>query len=48
MPRRPIPFMPNVFYHLSNRGNNRQAIFFESENYLYFLRGVKRYVRPAA
>jgi len=48
MPRRPTPFMPGVYYHLYNRGNNRQAVFFESGNYLYFLRGVKKYVRQVA
>lgn len=33
------------YYHFYNRGNNRQAIFFERDNYLYFLRGVKKYLR---
>src|SRR4030065_1295331 len=44
MPRRIIPFIPNQVYHFYNRGNNRQAVFFERENYLYFLRGIKKYV----
>jgi REP element-mobilizing transposase RayT len=48
MPRRVIPFVPNTYYHLYNRGNNRQNVFFESDNYLYFLRGVEKYLRPAA
>jgi len=30
------------FYHLYNRGNNRQNIFFERENYLHFLRLVRQ------
>ena len=46
MPRREIPFLPDQFYHFYNRGNNRQAVFFEPENYLYFLRGVKKYLLP--
>jgi putative transposase len=29
-------FTPNVLYHVYNRGNNRQQIFFSKENYLYF------------
>ncbi len=45
MPRRGTPFVPNQYYHFYNRGNNRQAIFFERDNYLYFLRGVKKYLR---
>jgi putative transposase len=48
MPRREIPFVPGLYYHLYNRGNNRQAIFFQQENYLFFLRGVKKYILPTA
>ncbi len=48
MPRREIPFVPGSYYHLYNRGNNRQAIFFQQENYLFFLRGIKKYICPAA
>jgi len=48
MPRRLIPFVPDVYYHFYNRGNNRQAVFFEAANYLYFLRGMKKYISPAA
>ncbi len=46
MPRRQTPFVPDVYYHFYNRGNNRQAIFFESDNYLYFLSGIKKYLVP--
>jgi REP-associated tyrosine transposase len=46
MPRRETPFIPNIYYHFYNRGNNRQAIFFEAENYLFFLRRFKKYVGP--
>lgn len=46
MPRRQTPFAPDVYYHFYNRGNNRQAIFFETDNYLYFLSGVKKYLLP--
>jgi REP element-mobilizing transposase RayT len=45
MPRRIIPFLPDQYYHFYNRGNNRQAIFFERDNYLYFLHGIKKYLR---
>ena len=48
MPRRQTPFIPGLYYHIYNRGNNRQSIFFQPENYLYFLRGVKRYIAPLA
>lgn len=48
MPRRQVPFVPGLYYHIYNRGNNRQSIFFQPENYLYFLRNVKRYIVPLA
>ncbi len=48
MPRRIIPFAPDVYYHIYNRGNNREAIFFEPENYLYFLKKVKQHLVPVA
>jgi putative transposase len=34
MPQR---FYPESVYHLYNRGNNRQSIFLETENYRFFL-----------
>lgn len=33
-------------YHLYNRGNNKGLIFFEEENYYYFLEQFKKYVYP--
>jgi len=35
-------------YHIYNRGNNRQPIFFRKENYLYFLGKVRKYIQPNA
>ncbi len=46
MPRRIIHFVPDCYYHIYNRGNNRQTIFFEADNYLYFLRRIKKYLLP--
>ena len=48
MPRRQTPFVPDVYYHFYNRGNNRLGIFFEPEHYLYFLRGMNKYLVPVA
>ncbi len=46
MPGRVVPFVPDCYYHIYNRGNNRGAIFFEPENYIDFLHGMKRYLLP--
>lgn len=35
-------------YHIYNRGNNQQTIFFSDENYLYFLRKCHRYLKPVS
>jgi len=47
MPRRETPFFPEQYYHFYNRGNNRRAVFFERANYLYFLHGMKKYLRES-
>ena len=44
MPRRETPFLPDQYYHFYNRGNNRQRVFFERANYLYFLNGIRKYL----
>jgi len=44
MPRRTCPLVPGECYHLYNRGVNRQRIFFERENYLFFLRRIRKYL----
>ncbi len=44
MPRRETPLQTGNFYHVYNRGNNRQIIFFEQENYIYFLKLVKEHL----
>jgi len=36
------------FYHLYNRGNNSQPIFFETKNYEHFLMLMARYIEPIA
>ena len=46
MPRRETPFLPNTYYHFYNRGNNRQRVFVEPENYLFFLRRFRKYLVP--
>jgi len=35
-----------TYYHLYNRGNNKELIFFEDDNYTYFLNQLKKYVSP--
>jgi REP element-mobilizing transposase RayT len=42
------PLYPNVFYHIYNRGNNRENIFIEDRNYRYFLQLYAKYIEPVA
>ena len=46
MPRREVQLCAGEYYHFYNRGNNRERIFYERENYLFFLRQVRRYLVP--
>lgn len=34
------------FYHIYNRGNNRENIFFEERNYRYFMELYAHHVAP--
>ncbi len=43
-----IPFLPDCYFHIYNRGNNRENIFLEERNYEYFLRLYQKYISPAA
>jgi len=43
MPARHQEFQAGEYYHIYHRGVNRQKIFFETENYMYFLRLVDKY-----
>ncbi len=41
-----IPFEEARFYHVFNRGNNKENIFIEEKNYNFFLRKLKAYLLP--
>jgi len=41
-----MTFEPHAFYHVYNRGINREAVFFNRENYLFFLRKIRKYLCP--
>jgi len=41
-----MQFVEGSFYHIYNRGNNNQVIFFNERNYDFFLNKVKQYVVP--
>ncbi|MFA5832804.1 MAG: transposase [Bacteroidota bacterium] len=39
---------PEKYYHIYNRGNNRENIFKEEKNYSYFLKLYERHIDPVA
>lgn len=41
-----MQFFENELFHVYNRGNNQQRIFFKPENYLFFLKKVRQHVQP--
>jgi len=43
-----MQFEKGYIFHIYNQGNNRQKIFFNRENYLFFLRKIKIHITPYA
>ncbi len=43
-----MQFEESYLYHIYNQGNNKQKIFFDRENYLFFLRKINTYILPYA
>jgi len=41
-----MKFYQENIYHVYNRGNNSQTIFFEEDNYFYFLNKMRRHLLP--
>ena len=41
-----MDFLNSVLYHIYNRGNNRQQIFFKPGNYHYFIEKIRRFILP--
>ncbi len=44
----PQPLSPGTFYHIFNRGINRENIFLEHRNYEYFMLLYNKYITPIA
>lgn len=42
------PLQNGQYYHIFNRGNNREKLFSEGRNYLYFLNLYSEHILPAA
>ncbi len=43
-----MKFISKEFYHIYNRGNNKQPIFFNDSNYLFFLKKIREQLLPVA
>jgi putative transposase len=47
MPKKtPLEF--GAYYHITQRGNNREDIFVEDRNYPYFMKLYTKYIDPIA
>ena len=44
----PPPLLYDTYYHIYNRGNNREDIFIQERNYEYFLDLYAKYIGPIA
>ena len=45
---KPVSLQHGRYYHIYNRGNNRENLFLEERNYHHFLKLYTRYVAPVA
>lgn len=45
---KPVALIPGGYYHVYNRGNNRENIFIEEKNYHYFMKLYARHIEPIA
>lgn len=43
MGNRILPLETNTTYHIYNRGFNKQTLFYDAQDYHYFLQGITRY-----
>ncbi|KOH47165.1 transposase [Sunxiuqinia dokdonensis] len=43
-----MQFEAGHLYHIFNRGNNSQKLFFSRENYLFFLEKIRKHIAPHA
>jgi len=41
-----MEFQKNELYHIYNRGNHKQRIFFNEGNYIYFLKKIRKFITP--
>lgn len=44
----PSPLLYDTYYHIYNRGNNRENIFIQERNYEYFMRLYEKHISPIA
>lgn len=45
---KPKPLNFGIYYHIFNRGNNRETVFCEQRNYIYFLKLYEKYILTVA
>jgi putative transposase len=43
-----MQLIQNEFYHVYNRGNNKQIIFFNPGNYIFFIKNIRKQILPCA
>ena len=44
----PPPLQYGAYYHIFNRGTNRESIFVEERNYYFFMQRYAKYIEPVA
>jgi putative transposase len=48
LPNKQMELEPGKYFHIYNRGNNRENLFYEERNYDYFLKQYMKHIVPIA
>ena len=43
-----MEFSKGELFHIYNRGNNRDRVFYSRKNYLFFIEKINTYISPYA
>jgi len=43
-----MEFIKGELFHIHNRGNNRDRVFYSCRNYLFFIEKINTYISPYA
>lgn len=46
MPKRKVPLIPGEYFHVFNRGINKEIVFRNHQNYIFFMKKIREFLIP--